>query len=76
MLYKLIVPCKGKKNNRKLQIFSTKLLVVSEIISNAIFVQQNRQDLADGELAQGAVIDAYLPKPLTCNYVICKTVIT
>lgn len=33
--------------------------------SAAIFVQQNRQDLADGELAQVAVIDGYLPKPLT-----------
>ena len=33
--------------------------------SAAIFVQQNRQDLADGELAQVAVIENYLPKPLT-----------
>ncbi len=30
-----------------------------------IFVQQNRQDLADAELAQVAVYSEYLPKPLT-----------
>lgn len=33
--------------------------------SAATFAQQNRQDLADGELAQVAVIEEYLPKPLT-----------
>jgi len=33
--------------------------------SAATFSQQNRQDLADGELAQVAVIEEYLPKPLT-----------
>lgn len=31
----------------------------------ATFVQSNRQDLADDELAQVAVIEEYLPKPLT-----------
>ncbi len=31
----------------------------------ATFVQQNRQDLADEELAQVKVIEEYLPKPLT-----------
>lgn len=31
--------------------------------SAATFVQQNRQDLADAELAQVSVIEAYLPKP-------------
>ena len=30
-----------------------------------IFIDQNRQDLADGELAQVKVIEEYLPKPLT-----------
>lgn len=30
----------------------------------SIFVQQNRQDLADEELAQVAVIEGYLPKAL------------
>lgn len=33
--------------------------------SAATFTQQNRQDLADGELAQVAVIEAYLPKQMT-----------
>ena len=33
--------------------------------SAATYVQQNRQDLADAELAQVAVIEEYLPKPLT-----------
>lgn len=33
--------------------------------SAATYVQQNRQDLADYELSQVAVIDTYLPKPLT-----------
>ncbi len=33
--------------------------------SAATFVQQNRQDLADHELEQVAVIEEYLPKPLT-----------
>lgn len=33
--------------------------------SAAAFVQQNRQDLADAELAQVSVIEAYLPKPMT-----------
>lgn len=33
--------------------------------SASTYVQQNRQDLADDELAQVAVIEAYLPKPLT-----------
>ena len=32
---------------------------------SATFVQQNRQDLADAELAQVCVIEAYLPKPMT-----------
>ncbi len=31
----------------------------------ATFSQQNRQDLADAELAQVAVIETYLPKPMT-----------
>ncbi len=33
--------------------------------SAATFIQQNRQDLADHELEQVAVIEEYLPKPLT-----------
>lgn len=33
--------------------------------SAATFTQQNRQDLADGELAQVAVIESYLPKQMT-----------
>lgn len=33
--------------------------------SAATYVQQNRQDLADDELAQVSVIEEYLPKPLT-----------
>lgn len=33
--------------------------------SAATFQQANRQDLADGELAQVNVIEEYLPKPLT-----------
>lgn len=33
--------------------------------SAAIFVQNNRQELADAELAQVAVIEEYLPKQLT-----------
>ncbi len=33
--------------------------------SAATFTQQNRQDLADAELAQVAVIEEYLPKALT-----------
>ena len=35
------------------------------IESAATFQQANRQDLADGELAQVNVIEEYLPKPLT-----------
>lgn len=31
----------------------------------AIYMEQGRQDLADEELAQAAVIDTYLPKALT-----------
>ena len=33
--------------------------------STDIYVSQNRQDLADVELAQVAVIEEYLPKPLS-----------
>lgn len=33
--------------------------------SAAIYKEQNRQDLADGELAEVAVIEEYLPKQLT-----------
>ncbi len=33
--------------------------------SAATFVQQNRQDLADAELAQVSFIEASLPKPMT-----------
>lgn len=33
--------------------------------SAATFSQQNRQDLADAELAQVTVIETYLPKPLS-----------
>ncbi|MCD8296628.1 MAG: GatB/YqeY domain-containing protein [Prevotella sp.] len=33
--------------------------------SAATFAQQNRQDLAEAELAQVAVIETYLPKPMT-----------
>lgn len=35
--------------------------------SAATFVQSGRQDLADEELAQVAVIEEYLPKPLTAE---------
>lgn len=35
--------------------------------SAAIFIQQNRQDLADEELAQVAVYQEFLPKPLTAD---------
>ena len=31
----------------------------------ATFAEKNRQDLADGELAQVAVIESYLPQPLS-----------
>lgn len=33
--------------------------------SAAIYTEQNRPDLAEGELAEVAVIEEYLPKPLT-----------
>lgn len=33
--------------------------------SATLYAGQNRQDLADGELAQVAVIESYLPKPLS-----------
>lgn len=33
--------------------------------SAAIYAEQNRQDLADGELAEVAVIEEYLPKQLS-----------
>lgn len=33
--------------------------------SAAIYVQQGRQDLADGELAQVAVLEKYLPKQMS-----------
>ena len=33
--------------------------------SAATYTQQNRQDLADEEMAQVSVIEEYLPKPLT-----------
>lgn len=35
--------------------------------SAAIYVQQNRQDLADAELAQVKVIEAYLPKQMSAE---------
>ncbi len=35
--------------------------------SAAIYVQQGRQDLADGELAQVAVIEKYLPKQMSAE---------
>ena len=35
--------------------------------SAAIYVQQGRQDLADGELAQVTVIEKYLPTPLSAE---------
>lgn len=35
--------------------------------SAAIFSQQNRPDLAEPELAQVAVIESYLPKPLSAE---------
>lgn len=35
--------------------------------SAATYVQQNRQDLADAELAQVAVIEEYLPKAMTVD---------
>ncbi|MBR5843376.1 MAG: GatB/YqeY domain-containing protein [Bacteroidaceae bacterium] len=33
--------------------------------SAAIYVEQNRPELAEGELAEAAVIEAYMPKQLT-----------
>ena len=33
--------------------------------SAAIFSQQNRQDLAENELAEAAIIEEYLPKQMT-----------
>lgn len=46
--------------------------------SAATYTQQNRQDLADDELAQVSVIEEYLPKPLTDSEieVIVKEIIT
>lgn len=35
--------------------------------SAQIYIGQNRQDLADAELAQVAVIETYLPKPLSAE---------
>lgn len=35
--------------------------------SAGIYIQQGRQDLADGELAQVAVIEAYLPKQMSAE---------
>ncbi|RHJ90867.1 GatB/YqeY domain-containing protein [Parabacteroides bouchesdurhonensis] len=35
--------------------------------SAAIYIQQGRQDLADGELAQVKVIEAYLPKQMSAE---------
>ena len=35
--------------------------------SAAIYVEQGRQDLADGELAQVAVLEKYLPKQLSAE---------
>lgn len=46
--------------------------------SAATYTQQNRQDLADDELAQVSVIEEYLPKPLTDSEIeaIVKDIIT
>lgn len=46
--------------------------------SAATYTQQNRQDLADDELAQVSVIEEYLPKPLTDSEIeaIVKKIIT
>lgn len=33
--------------------------------SAQIYIENNRKELADGELAEAAVIEEYLPKPLT-----------
>src|SRR5574344_1865497 len=33
--------------------------------SATIYIQQNRQDLADGEIAEAKIIDEYLPKQMT-----------
>lgn len=46
--------------------------------SAATYTQQNRQDLADDELAQVSVIEEYLPKPLTDSEIeaIVKEIIT
>lgn len=35
--------------------------------SAAIFIEQGRQELADGELAEVTVIEAYLPKQMTAE---------
>ncbi|TGX84212.1 GatB/YqeY domain-containing protein [Palleniella muris] len=45
--------------------------------SAATYVQQGRQDLADDELAQVAVIEQYLPKPMTEEEIeaVVKTII-
>ena len=45
--------------------------------SAATYVQQNRQDLADDELAQVAVIEEYLPKQLSLAEIeaVVKTII-
>ena len=45
--------------------------------SAATYVQQNRQDLADDELAQVAVIEEYLPKQLSESEIeaVVKTII-
>lgn len=46
--------------------------------SAATYTQQNRQDLADDELAQVSVIEEYLPKPLTDSEIeaIVKEIVT
>ena len=35
--------------------------------SAALYKGQNREDLAEAELAQVAVIESYLPKPMSCE---------
>ena len=35
--------------------------------SAALYKGQNREDLAEAELAQAAVIQSYLPKPMSCE---------
>ena len=44
------------------------LKIIQKLVNSAeIYIGQGRQDLADGELAQVAVMEAYLPKQMTAE---------